>query len=57
MIQRVLRHANVGTTNTYYIKTVAGDVRDAMDKLQGVIDGSSDGSDTLRTSKEQTTVM
>jgi len=57
VIQRVLRHANVGTTNTYYIKTVAGDVRDAMDKLQGVIDGSSDGSDTLRTSKEQTTVM
>ena len=27
VIQRILRHANVSTTATYYIKTAAGDVR------------------------------
>ena len=30
VIQRILRHANVSTTATYYIKTAANDVRDAM---------------------------
>jgi integrase len=34
VIQRILRHANVSTTATYYIKTAAGDVRDAMSKLE-----------------------
>lgn len=34
VIQRILRHANVSTTATYYIKTAAQDVRSAMDKLQ-----------------------
>jgi integrase len=34
VIQRILRHANVSTTATYYIKTAAGDVRDAMAKLE-----------------------
>jgi integrase len=34
VIQRILRHANVSTTATYYIKTAAGDVRSAMAKLE-----------------------
>jgi hypothetical protein len=34
VIQRILRHANVSTTATYYIKTAADDVRDAMTKLE-----------------------
>jgi len=33
VIQRILRHANVSTTATYYIKTAADDVRNAMAKL------------------------
>ena len=37
VIQRILRHANVSTTATYYIKTAADDVRNAMAKLEGVI--------------------
>lgn len=37
VIQRILRHANVSTTATYYIKTAADDVRSAMAKLEGVI--------------------
>jgi integrase len=34
VIQRILRHANVSTTATYYIKTAADDVRGAMAKLE-----------------------
>lgn len=34
VIQRILRHANVSTTATYYIKTAADDVRSAMAKLE-----------------------
>jgi integrase len=37
VIQRILRHANVSTTTSYYIKTVANDVRDAMTKLENNI--------------------
>ncbi len=37
VIQRILRHANVSTTATYYIKTAAVDVRDAMTKLENHI--------------------
>ena len=37
VIQRILRHANVSTTATYYIKTAADDVRNAMAKLERVI--------------------
>jgi integrase len=33
VIQRILRHANVSTTATYYIKTAADDVRKAMTTL------------------------
>jgi hypothetical protein len=37
VIQRILRHANVSTTATYYIKTAADDVRNAMAKLERTI--------------------
>jgi hypothetical protein len=37
VIQRILIHANVSTTATYYIKTAADDVRDANTKLENVI--------------------
>jgi integrase len=38
VIQRILRHANVSTTATYYIKTAAVDVREAMIKLENHIE-------------------
>jgi integrase len=34
VIQRILRHANVSTTASYYIKSAADDVRGAMVKLE-----------------------
>src|SRR4029077_2545465 len=34
VIQRILRHANVSTTASYYIKTAADDVCSAMGKLE-----------------------
>jgi integrase len=37
VIQRILRHANVSTTATYYIKTAADDVRTAMTMLENRI--------------------
>jgi integrase len=37
VIQAILRHANVSTTATYYIKTAADDVRNAMAKLESNI--------------------
>jgi integrase len=37
VIQRILRHANVSTTATYYIKTAAEDVRSAMATLENRI--------------------
>jgi integrase len=37
VIQRILRHANVSTTATYYIKTAADDVRSAMSRLEGSV--------------------
>ena len=36
-IQAILRHANVSTTNTYYIKTVSADTQAAMAKLEEAI--------------------
>jgi len=50
VIQRILRHANVSTTATYYIKTAAGDVRDAMARLENhIADASPIQSDTIGT--------
>jgi len=37
VIQRILRHANVSATATYYIKTAAEDVKHAMEKLENHI--------------------
>jgi len=37
VIQQILRHANVSTTATYYIKTAADDVRSAMATLENRI--------------------
>ena len=37
VIQRILRHANVSTTATYYIKSAADDVKNAMAKLESNI--------------------
>ena len=37
VIQRILRHANVSTTSTDYIKTAASDVRSAMTMLENHI--------------------
>ncbi len=56
VIQRILRHANVSTTATYYIKTAADDVRSAMAKLESQLTvGSSDLSDTNGTLIERAT--
>jgi integrase len=47
VIQRILRHANVSTTASYYIKTAADDVRKAMEKLETQITANSQAqSDT-----------
>jgi integrase len=34
VIQAILRHADVGTTQRFYIKTVRKDVKDAMKQLE-----------------------
>lgn len=51
VIQRILRHANVSTTATYYIKTAAEDVRNAMRQLENsvrTVDGQfKSGPDVL----------
>jgi integrase len=39
-IQAILRHANVSTTNTYYIKSAADDTRVAMAKLEKLVIGN-----------------
>jgi integrase len=41
VIQAILRHANVSTTATYYIKTAAEDVRAGMATLENEISNSS----------------
>jgi integrase len=39
-IQAILRHANVSITNTYYIKSAAGDTRAAMAKPEQFVIGN-----------------
>jgi len=50
VIQQILRHANVSTTATYYIKTVPAQVTDAMGKLQQalpeILSGNKVATDT-----------
>jgi integrase len=62
-IQRILRHANVSTTATYYIKTADADVRAAMAKLENrIAESARVETDTFGTpepgpSSESTTVQ
>jgi hypothetical protein len=48
VIQRILRHANVSTTATYYINTPADDVRSAMAKLERNIPSANQTPKVLR---------
>ena len=43
-IQAILRHANVSTTATYYIKTAAADTQAAMAKLETELIGQQTGN-------------
>ena len=43
-IQAILRHANVSTTNTYYIKSAADDTRAAMAKLEKLVMGNAEAT-------------
>src|ERR1017187_6565893 len=57
VIQRILRHANVNTTATYYIKTAADDVRSAMTILENrIAEACQTQSDTNRTLNEESVV-
>src|SRR3984957_15141896 len=49
VIQRILRHANVSTTDTYHIKTVAVDVQMAMAELEKHIANQCLDSPQVRT--------
>lgn len=51
VIQAILRHANVSTTNTYYIKSAADDARAAMTKLEQLVIGSEAAMDTEKTAE------
>jgi integrase len=44
VIQQILRHANVATTNTYYTKTASDQVTSAMEKLQQALPESLSGN-------------
>ena len=54
-IQAILRHANVSTTNTYYIKSAADDTRVAMAKLEKFVIGNAEATD-LQTGNEVATL-
>jgi integrase len=47
-IQQILRHTNVSTTSTYYIKTVPTQVTDAMQKLQQALPDLLSGNEVAR---------
>jgi integrase len=63
VIQRILRHANVSTTASYYIKSAADDVRNAMTKLENQITVSSqtqtdtNGTPAARNSAEPSAIQ
>jgi integrase len=54
-IQAILRHANVSTTNTYYIKSAADDTRAAMAKLENLVIGNESAAKNLISGNELTT--
>ena len=43
-IQAILRHANVSTTNTFYIKSAADDTRLAVAKLEKLVIGNAEAA-------------
>ena len=45
--RRSFRHANVSTTNTYYIKSAADDTRTAMAKLESLVIGNESAAQSL----------
>lgn len=53
VIQRILRHANVSTTASYYIKSAADDVRMAMEKLENEINATTSEESQKMNSNEQ----
>ena len=55
VIQRILRHANVSTTATYYIKRLPMTCRDAMAKLESNIPAPKPLTDTFGTLSERAT--
>jgi len=54
VIQQILRHANVNTTNTYYIKTVPAQVTDAMEKLQQAVPEMVSGNEVATDARKTT---
>jgi hypothetical protein len=54
-IQAILRHANVSTTSTYYIKSAADDTRVAMAKLEKLVIGNVDAT-TFQSGNEVATL-
>jgi integrase len=54
-IQAILRHANVSTTNTYYIKSAADDTRAAMAKLESLVIGSDSAAEPFASDNEVAT--
>ena len=51
VIQRILRHANVSTTATYYIKSATDDVKNAMTKLEQHIPSVNEAPKMLQDSE------
>jgi len=49
VIQRILRHSNVSTTLSYYVKSKPQDAQDAMTKLEKAIPENSGLPDTQGT--------
>jgi len=54
-IQAILRHANVSTTNTYYIKSAADDTRAAMAKLESLVIGNESAAEPFVSDNDVTT--
>jgi len=53
MIQSILRHANVSTTNTYYIKSAADDTRATMARLERLVFGREHQVETTQSENLQ----
>ncbi|SPF32102.1 putative Phage integrase [Candidatus Sulfotelmatobacter kueseliae] len=41
VIQKILRHSNVATTTSYYVKTTASDVKEAMEQFEQKLEGQT----------------